>query len=98
MNPGVTPTLTLLGGNLPPSFGTANARTNRCWGRPRHSIQRNKTARNNLGGFLGPYLLGKIETATGSFVGGICYLCGSMLVSAAILFFLGLGHRGKAGK
>jgi len=46
MNPGGTPTLAVLGGNLPPSFGTANARTNRCWGRPRHSIQRNQTARN----------------------------------------------------
>ena len=52
----------------------------------------------NLGGFLGPYLLGKIETVTGSYVGGIYYLCGSMLVSAAIIFFLGLGHREKAGK
>ena len=52
----------------------------------------------NLGGFLGPYLLGKIETVTGSYVGGIYYLCGSMLVSATILFFLGLGHREKAGK
>ena len=52
----------------------------------------------NLGGFLGPYLLGKVETVTGSYVGGIYYLCGSMLVSATILFFLGLGHREKAGK
>ena len=52
----------------------------------------------NLGGFLGPYLLGKVETVTGSYVGGIYYLCGSMLVSAAIIFFLGLGHREKAGK
>jgi MFS transporter, ACS family, tartrate transporter len=52
----------------------------------------------NLGGFLGPYLLGKIETVTGSYVGGIYYLCGSMLVSAAIIFFLGLGHREQAGK
>lgn len=52
----------------------------------------------NLGGFLGPYLLGKVETVTGSYVGGIYYLCGSMLVSAAIIFFLGLGHKEKAGK
>ena len=52
----------------------------------------------NLGGFIGPYLLGKVETVTGSYVGGIYYLCGSMLVSATILFFLGLGHREKAGK
>ena len=52
----------------------------------------------NLGGFLGPYLLGKVETVTGSYVGGIYYLCGSMLVSATIVFFLGLGHKEKAEK
>jgi len=51
----------------------------------------------NLGGFLGPYLLGKVETVTGSYVGGIYYLCGSMLVSAAIIFFLGLGKREPRG-
>ena len=47
----------------------------------------------NLGGFLGPSLLGKIETVTGSFVGGIYCLCVSMTLSASILFFLGLGRR-----
>jgi MFS transporter, ACS family, tartrate transporter len=49
----------------------------------------------NLGGFLGPYLLGKVETLTGSFVGGIYYLCASMVVSAATLYLLGLGRRQK---
>jgi ACS family tartrate transporter-like MFS transporter len=47
----------------------------------------------NLGGFLGPTILGRVETLTGSFVGGIYFLCGSMLMSATILFLLGLGGR-----
>ena len=47
----------------------------------------------NLGGFLGPYLLGKIQTVTGSFVGGIYYLAASMLMTAAVLYGLGLGRR-----
>lgn len=49
----------------------------------------------NLGGQLGPYLLGKIETVTGSFVGGLYCLSGSMMVCATIVFFLGLGAREK---
>ena len=47
----------------------------------------------NLGGFLGPAVLGKIETLTGSFVGGIYYLCASMALSAMIIFLLGLGRK-----
>lgn len=47
----------------------------------------------NLGGFLGPFILGKIQTLTGSFVGGIYYLCASMALSATILFLLGLGGK-----
>jgi ACS family tartrate transporter-like MFS transporter len=50
----------------------------------------------NLGGFLGPFILGHVETLTGSFVGGIYFLCASMSVSAAILFCLGLGQRHTA--
>ncbi|MEO8427455.1 MAG: MFS transporter [Verrucomicrobiota bacterium] len=49
----------------------------------------------NLGGFLGPYVLGKAETVTGSFVGGIYFLCVSMIVSAAIILLLGLGRKEK---
>ena len=49
----------------------------------------------NLGGFLGPRVLGYIKTTTGSFAGGVYFLAGGMLVTAAILFFLGLGHREK---
>jgi ACS family tartrate transporter-like MFS transporter len=47
----------------------------------------------NLGGFLGPTLMGKVQTLTGSYAGGLYYLCGSMLVSASIIFFLGLGGK-----
>jgi ACS family tartrate transporter-like MFS transporter len=47
----------------------------------------------NLGGQLGPYVLGKVETVTGSFVGGLYFLSCSMLVCATIVFFLGLGKR-----
>ncbi len=39
----------------------------------------------NLGGFLGPYVLGTVEKLTGSFVGGLYYLSISMLASAAII-------------
>ena len=52
----------------------------------------------NLGGFLGPTVLGEVEKRTGSFAGGLYFLCASMLISATIIFFLGLGHREKAGK
>jgi ACS family tartrate transporter-like MFS transporter len=47
----------------------------------------------NLGGFLGPSVLGKVETVTGSFVGGIWFLAFAMVVSAGVIFTLGLGHR-----
>ena len=47
----------------------------------------------NLGGFMGPFVLGKVETLTQSFVGGIYFLCVSMGVSASIIFLLGLGKK-----
>lgn len=50
----------------------------------------------NLGGFLGPTVLGKVEKLTGSFVGGIYFLCFSMTVCATIILFLGLGRRESA--
>lgn len=49
----------------------------------------------NLGGQLGPYVIGKVESVTGSFVGGLYFLAGSMMVCATIVFFLGLGNREK---
>lgn len=45
----------------------------------------------NLGGFVGPFLLGSIETQTHSFLPGLMYLCMSMIISATIIFTLGLG-------
>ena len=52
----------------------------------------------NLGGFLGPYVLGKVQSLTGSFVGGIYYLAGSMLVSAAMIYLIGLGQKAPETK
>lgn len=49
----------------------------------------------NLGGFLGPYVLGKVETMTGSFKGGILFLCVSMCVSATIILLLGASGLGR---
>ncbi len=47
----------------------------------------------NLGGWIGPWMMGKIETLTGSFRGGLTYLAVSMTVSATIILMLGLGRR-----
>jgi ACS family tartrate transporter-like MFS transporter len=47
----------------------------------------------NLGGFLGPTVLGAVKKYTGSFAGGIYYLCFSMAVCATILVLLGLGRK-----
>jgi ACS family tartrate transporter-like MFS transporter len=47
----------------------------------------------NLGGQVGPWAIGAIETRTGSFRVGIAFLATSMVVSATILMILGLGHR-----
>jgi ACS family tartrate transporter-like MFS transporter len=45
----------------------------------------------NLGGFLGPYVIGTLQTATGSFEGGLLFLAVSTSISAAIILFLSLG-------
>lgn len=50
----------------------------------------------NLGGFFGPNIMGWVRTTTGSFSGALYFLCGSMLMSATIIFFLGLGARKPA--
>jgi ACS family tartrate transporter-like MFS transporter len=47
----------------------------------------------NLGGSVGPTVLGALEKRTDSFVPGLAYLCVSMTVSATIILTLGLGHR-----
>jgi ACS family tartrate transporter-like MFS transporter len=50
----------------------------------------------NLGGSVGPTVLGALEKRTDSFVPGLAYLCVSMTVSATIILTLGLGHREPA--
>jgi MFS transporter, ACS family, tartrate transporter len=52
----------------------------------------------NLGGFVGPFLLGSLENLTHSFLPGLLYLCFSMIVSATIILTLGLGHRAISPK
>jgi ACS family tartrate transporter-like MFS transporter len=47
----------------------------------------------NLGGFLGPTVLGRVEKITHSFNGGIWFISVFMLMSAIILLLLGLGNR-----
>jgi ACS family tartrate transporter-like MFS transporter len=47
----------------------------------------------NLGGFLGPYVIGTVETLTGSFEGGLVFLGVSAAVSAGVILTLGLGRR-----
>jgi MFS transporter, ACS family, tartrate transporter len=47
----------------------------------------------NLGGFVGPSMLGYVEHLTHSFLPGLLYLCISMIISATIILTLGLGHR-----
>ncbi len=49
----------------------------------------------NLGGAVGPYVLGAVRTRTQSFEPGIYGLSFLMLGAAVILFLLGLGHREK---
>lgn len=51
----------------------------------------------NLGGFVGPFVLGYIESRTHSFLIGLFYLCVSMVISATIILTLGLGHRVPGG-
>ncbi|RBP46138.1 sugar phosphate permease [Roseimicrobium gellanilyticum] len=50
----------------------------------------------NLGGFMGSFVMGKAREMTGSYDVGLWYLSGSMLCSAIILFFMGIGKREKA--
>ena len=47
----------------------------------------------NLGGFLGPYLLGSLEKSTGSFVVGLYLLAGSMMMTIVVITIIGLGKQ-----
>jgi ACS family tartrate transporter-like MFS transporter len=49
----------------------------------------------NLGGFMGSFVMGTAREMTGSYDAGLWYLSGSMLCSAVILFFMGIGRREK---
>jgi ACS family tartrate transporter-like MFS transporter len=50
----------------------------------------------NLGGAFGSSMMGRVRTATGSFGGGLAVLSTAMLMSALVIFFLGLGKRSEA--
>ena len=49
----------------------------------------------NLGGFLGPKVLGKLAKDSGNFSSGVWFLAGMMCVSVVILLTLGLGKSEK---
>jgi MFS transporter, ACS family, tartrate transporter len=51
----------------------------------------------NLGGFFGPYITGYINTATGSFYGGLIYLCCSAVAASLVILSLREGRR-RAGE
>jgi ACS family tartrate transporter-like MFS transporter len=50
----------------------------------------------NLGGFLGPYMLGAIQTRSGSFTGGILFLVATTLAAGTIIIGLAFVHRRRA--
>jgi nitrate/nitrite transporter NarK len=50
----------------------------------------------NLGGFLGPTILGTVQKSTGSYAGGIYALCVSLTICAVIIAGLGLGRKESA--
>jgi ACS family tartrate transporter-like MFS transporter len=47
----------------------------------------------NLGGFIGPSVLGIVKSYSGSYQGGLTYLAVSMIISATIIMMLGLGKK-----
>jgi ACS family tartrate transporter-like MFS transporter len=49
----------------------------------------------NLGGAFGSSMMGRVRTATGSYSGGLTVLSGTMVLSALVIFFLGLGKRSE---
>jgi ACS family tartrate transporter-like MFS transporter len=46
----------------------------------------------NLGGFLGPFLVGSVETMTGSFESGLLFLAASSAAGALTIFLMGVGR------
>jgi len=49
----------------------------------------------NLGGFVGPTVMGFVREKTGSYAGSLWFLSASMVLTAVILFTLGLGAKRK---
>ena len=49
----------------------------------------------NLGGAFGPSMMGRVQTATGSFARGLTVLSVTMLLSACIVMSLGLGKKSE---
>jgi ACS family tartrate transporter-like MFS transporter len=47
----------------------------------------------NLGGFLGPYAVGRLETLTGSFEGGLYCIAGAAVAAGAGVYALRIGAR-----
>ena len=47
----------------------------------------------NLGGYLGPKVMGKVETVTGSFQGGLYFLAACLAGAATIILGLSRCHR-----
>jgi ACS family tartrate transporter-like MFS transporter len=50
----------------------------------------------NLGGWIGPTVVGFVKQSTGSYSIGLWFLASSMVVSAIIIFSLGIGRRAEA--
>jgi ACS family tartrate transporter-like MFS transporter len=46
----------------------------------------------NLGGFLGPWVIGSLEALTGSFEGGLFFLAAAMALAAFTVLRLGIGR------
>jgi ACS family tartrate transporter-like MFS transporter len=52
----------------------------------------------NLGGFMGPFVLGTIEKVTGSFMGGLYFLTACMALSSITVFLLGRRDPGETDR
>ncbi|MEA2756409.1 MAG: transporter, family, tartrate transporter, partial [Aliidongia sp.] len=47
----------------------------------------------NLGGFAGPYMIGWFKEETGSFLGGLYFVAGLLIVSAVLTLILARAQR-----
>ncbi len=52
----------------------------------------------NLGGAVGPWVIGVIKDTTGSYTNGFYFLAASMFLASAIIFWLGLGAKSPPAK